>query len=115
VYHQPNFPHFLSLPETARPSAKVARFFLVQHTKTGKIVPNDHKLYEMVTKQTKWRYDRPNGHKIYQHFSLQDLPKFAQIGIFGLKIYHLATLALACKAPIFKHSDPINLELIPRL
>jgi hypothetical protein len=34
----------------------------------------------------------PNGHKIYQHIQLQDPPKFTQIGIFRLKIYHLATL-----------------------
>jgi hypothetical protein len=35
----------------------------------------------------------PNGSKIeeiYQHLSLQDTQKFTQI--FGLKIYHLATL-----------------------
>jgi hypothetical protein len=29
---------------------------------------------------------------MYQNLSLQDPPKFTQIGIFGLKIYHLATL-----------------------
>jgi hypothetical protein len=34
---------------------------------------------------------RPNDHKIYQHLQLQDPPKFNQIGIFGLKIHHLAT------------------------
>jgi hypothetical protein len=33
-----------------------------------------------------------NRSKIYQHLSLQDTPKFTQIGIFGLKIYDLATL-----------------------
>jgi hypothetical protein len=39
----------------------------------------------------------PFGRKIdkmaikYQHLPLQDLPKITQIGIFGLKIYHLAT------------------------
>jgi hypothetical protein len=27
-----------------------------------------------------------------QHLPLQGPPKFTQIGIFGLKIYHLATL-----------------------
>jgi hypothetical protein len=27
-----------------------------------------------------------------QHLPLPDLPKFTQIGIFGLKLYHLATL-----------------------
>jgi hypothetical protein len=30
--------------------------------------------------------------KIYQHFPFKGPPKFTQIGIFGLKIYHLATL-----------------------
>jgi hypothetical protein len=34
-----------------------------------------------------------NDHKIYQHFPYQGPPKFTQIGIFGLKIYLLATLA----------------------
>jgi hypothetical protein len=29
--------------------------------------------------------NRPNAHKIYQHLSLQDTPKFTQMGIFGLK------------------------------
>jgi hypothetical protein len=37
----------------------------------------------------------PNGHKIYQHVPLQDPPKFTQNGIFGLKLYHLATLLRA--------------------
>jgi hypothetical protein len=67
---------------------------LVQHTKTGKIyqtaqkytklpknIPKCHKTYEMAVKYTKC-----------QNFSLQDTPKYTQIGIFGLKIYHLATL-----------------------
>jgi hypothetical protein len=36
---------------------------------------------------------RKNGRKIYQRLLLQDPPKFTQLGIFGLKIYHLATLA----------------------
>jgi hypothetical protein len=39
----------------------------------------------------KWQNIRPNRDKIYQLFSLQDTPKFTQIEIFGLKIYHLAT------------------------
>jgi hypothetical protein len=33
----------------------------------------------------------------YQYFPLLDLPKNTQIGIFGLKIYHLATLKRAQK------------------
>jgi hypothetical protein len=52
---------------------------LAQHTKPGQIYQNGSK-------------KRPNGHKIYQHLPLQDTPKFTHIGIFGLKIYHLATL-----------------------
>jgi hypothetical protein len=35
----------------------------------------------------------PKDHKIYQHPPSQDHPKFTQIGIFGLKLCHLATLA----------------------
>jgi hypothetical protein len=34
----------------------------------------------------------PNVHKIYKHLPLQGPPKFIQIGIFGLKIYHPTTL-----------------------
>jgi hypothetical protein len=34
----------------------------------------------------------PNGHKIYQDFPFQGPPKFTQIGIFGMKRNHLATL-----------------------
>jgi hypothetical protein len=37
---------------------------------------------------TEWPQNRPN----VQHLSLQDPPKFTQIGIFGMKVYHLATL-----------------------
>jgi hypothetical protein len=52
--------------------------------------------------ETKWSQNIPNGCKIdqmakkciyHQHLPLQDSPKFTQIGISGLKIYHLATLA----------------------
>jgi hypothetical protein len=64
-------------------SIRVARFFLAQHTKTGKI-------YQMTTKY---------GRKIDHHLPPEDLPKITQIGIFGLKIYHLATLlSIPCKA-----------------
>jgi hypothetical protein len=46
----------------------------------------------MGIKYTKWHNNIPNGHKIYQNLLLQDTPKFTQIGIFCLKICHLATL-----------------------
>jgi hypothetical protein len=56
----------------------------------------------MTTKFTKWLYNVPFGCKKdkmdikkYQHLPLQDLPKFAQIGIFALEIYHLAAPVLA--------------------
>jgi hypothetical protein len=38
--------------------------------------------------------NRPKVHQIYLHLPLQDPPKFTNIDIFGLKIYHLATLVL---------------------
>jgi hypothetical protein len=70
-------------------SIRFARFLLVQHTKTGKT-------YQMTIKYTKWSQNIPNGRKIdnnmCQYLSLQDSPKFTQIGILGLKLYHLANL-----------------------
>jgi hypothetical protein len=49
----------------------------------GKNVPKGH-IY------TKWPKNILNGTKIY--LSFQGPPKNTQIGIFGMKIYHLATL-----------------------
>jgi hypothetical protein len=46
----------------------------------------------MAMKCTKWPQYIPNGHGIYQPFPFQGSPKFTQIGIFDLKIYHLAIL-----------------------
>jgi hypothetical protein len=54
---------------------------LVQHTKTGKIVPKMGKIYQMAIKYAKWPENLPNGNKIYQHLPLQDPPQFTQIGI----------------------------------
>jgi hypothetical protein len=34
--------------------ARVARFFLVQNTKTGKNIPNCHKMYQMAIKYFQW-------------------------------------------------------------
>jgi hypothetical protein len=53
-----------------------------KYTKRPQNTPNGHKLFPMAV----------NGHKIYQDFPLIDPPKFTQIGIFGLKTNHLATL-----------------------
>jgi hypothetical protein len=46
----------------------------------------------MTMKYTKWSQNIANGRKMYQHFPLQDPSKFTQIGIFGLKMCHLATM-----------------------
>jgi hypothetical protein len=46
----------------------------------------------MTTNYTKWPWILPNGHKIYQHLPFKGPPKFTQVGIFGLKTNHLATL-----------------------
>jgi hypothetical protein len=73
----------------------VARFYLTQCTKTGKInqiiklpfnLPNGHKIYQMDV-----RYSKMAIKYLYYHFPVQDPPKFIQIVIFVLKIYHLAT------------------------
>jgi hypothetical protein len=54
-------------------------------------VPKRWKIYQIAAKL-------PNVHKIkncqrlYQTLPIQGPHKFTQIGIFGLKIYHLATL-----------------------
>jgi hypothetical protein len=69
---------------------------LVQNTKTGKNIPNYHKLCQMSIKCNKRLLNGQSVHKICQHIPLQDPPKFTQIWIFGLKTNHLATLGL-CK------------------
>jgi hypothetical protein len=33
--------------------SRVARFFMVQHTKTGENIPNNHKIYQMAIKYAK--------------------------------------------------------------
>jgi hypothetical protein len=45
----------------------------------------------MAIKYTKWLKSIPNGHKYAKKFPVRGPPKFTQIVIFGLKIYHLAT------------------------
>jgi hypothetical protein len=49
----------------------------------------------MNTKYTKWQQiDQMAIKYIYHHLQWQDLQKFTQIRIFGLKMCHLATLCL---------------------
>jgi hypothetical protein len=47
----------------------------------------------MAVKYTKWPQNTPNCLQIDQQLQLRDPPKITQIGIIGLKICHLATLA----------------------
>jgi hypothetical protein len=55
-------------------------------------IPKRGKIYQMTRKlYTEWPQNIPNGRRIDQRLILQDPPKCTQIGIFGLKIYHLAT------------------------
>jgi hypothetical protein len=53
---------------------RVARFFFLQQTETGK----KYIQIENGQKYTKWP-------KICRHLPLQNLPKFTQIGIFGFE------------------------------
>jgi hypothetical protein len=68
------------------------QIFLGTIYQSGKNTPNDYKI-------TKWPQNIPNGRKILQmtkiyqnNFHSKVLQKFIQIGIFGLKRNHLATL-----------------------
>jgi hypothetical protein len=45
---------------------RVARFFLAQHTKMGRNIPNYHKIYQITSKYTKLPQNIPNYLKIYQ-------------------------------------------------
>jgi hypothetical protein len=78
----------------------------------GGNIPNDHKLYQTSINYTKWPNNILNGHKIYRHFPYEGTPNFTKIGIFGLKINHLATLYVgkeslfnAAAASLFKTVD----------
>jgi hypothetical protein len=69
---------------------KVARFFCTQYTKTEENIPNGNKICIPNDRDV---YS-PNGYRISHPFALQGPPKFTRLGIFGLKIHHLATLEL---------------------
>jgi hypothetical protein len=60
-------------------------FSLSKHT-------NQEKMYQMTTTFTKRPQNTPNSRKIYQHFPYKGPPKYTQIGIFGTKTNHLATM-----------------------
>jgi hypothetical protein len=71
----------------------VARFFMTRTSQNGEKYTKLSQHYQMVINYNKWPNNIPNGHKIYQPFPFLGFPKFTQIGIFGLKIYHLARVA----------------------
>jgi hypothetical protein len=68
---------------------------MAKHTKTGKNMSTDHKMYQMAIKYTKWLSNIPNGRNLYHHFIFHGPKKYSKTGIFGLKIYHPATLCLS--------------------
>jgi hypothetical protein len=59
-----------------------------------------------------------NGHYVNmyvdQHLPLLDPPNFNQTGIFGLKIYHPATLSYGTKF-VFRVNRPLIVPLVPAL
>jgi hypothetical protein len=59
---------------------RVARIFSVQHTKTGKNIPNDH---QMGIKHSIWQYIKSTKcpHK-YQHLPIQNRPKIYRYCFF---------------------------------
>jgi hypothetical protein len=63
-----------------RPKANVLSCLIFRGTTN-----QNEKMYQMIIKYTKCRRNIPNRRQV-------DHPHLTQIGIFGLKIYHLATL-----------------------
>jgi hypothetical protein len=82
------------------------QIYLVTTYQNGKNVPNNHKIYQISAifipngnkidqisqNTTNGNRIDPNGNKLCQPLPLQELLKFTQFGILGLKIRHLATL-----------------------
>jgi hypothetical protein len=79
-------------------SSRVARLFSVKYTKTWRNVQKRSQHFQMATQYNKCPLNIPNGHKIYQYFPFQGPPKYTQGGIFGMKIFHLASLLPSCFA-----------------
>jgi hypothetical protein len=55
-------------------------------------IPKREEIYQITTNMHQMTVKQTNLNKIFQHLLFQDPPKFTQIGIFCLKICHLATL-----------------------
>jgi hypothetical protein len=84
---------FRSLFDSFSCLSRGCQIFLGTTYQKGKNVPNGHKIYQMAIKYLKWTLNVRNGHKIYQHCPFPRSQTFTLIGIFVMKIYHLATLA----------------------
>jgi hypothetical protein len=68
-------------------------FSWYKNPKVGKIYQSGYKKYQMAIKCTKMVIEIPNGHELHQNFTSQGLTKYTKVGIFGMKLYHLANLA----------------------
>jgi hypothetical protein len=89
----------------SRLEVTVHQKFYIQPTPISKMhrhnIPKWRKIYLITINYTKWPQNTPNCRKIdqmvikYTNIRLQDPPKCTHIGIFGLKICHLATLVEA--------------------
>jgi hypothetical protein len=86
----PNFP-FVFLKSDGN---RVARIFLVQHSKMGKIYQKTTiHMYQITTKHTKYVFIKCL-HQLSIKLSTPSLSKIpiSKLRFFGMKIYHLATL-----------------------
>jgi hypothetical protein len=52
-----------------------------------------------------------NSRTIYHHFPIQGPPKHTKIGIFGMKLYHLATLHLRPNSRLLNNLHLRRLEI----
>jgi hypothetical protein len=72
---------------------RAPRFSLVQQTKTEENIPDNHKMYQMALKCTKWLQNRPNDTKV-PNVSISWLNKnIPKLGFLVWKyVYHLVIL-----------------------
>jgi hypothetical protein len=93
---------------------RVARFFLVPHTKMGEKLPTDHKIYQMVAKYTKCQQNittfcTPRPSKIYRNGDFW----FGNTYTVWQPCVHLGSLLLSTHVSILssKHSPHINASI----
>jgi hypothetical protein len=86
------FHPFYSISRSEASSKQVCQIFLDTIYQTGEIYTKQHIKYYKCPFRMQSCPKNPIGHYIHQPLPYQGPPKFTQIGFFGLKIYHLATL-----------------------